>query len=341
MGGPSVSLSDDALRRALLDRARSIDPDSIDLPRVAHGIAARSRTRGGPRSAWLGLAAALIVLAAGGAGLLARLGSPSEPASPAASAHVATASLGPSQAPSPAPSRSLTITGCDAMGFSPSRCDRIVAAARARSGDPADVVRAVVRRTTESEDYLGSVSLATVDLTTSGGITQSVDIRCGLLLGPRSSDRVCSADPRVWVAGGVSMDRPCGPTPGDETHPCGPLPPDPDPAIVAASRPLIVPSLAITIDHLGHHEVLVGTATIPNGAISERSASLADPHPTTYWIDPYIEIEVRPDRGGPPIDTYYARRVKGSEAVHVYLVFDVTELNVPSAILQVRDLVVR
>ena len=336
-----MSLSDDALRRALLDRAGSIEADAVDLVGVAHRIAARGRTRRAPWTAWLGLAAALIVVAVGGAGLLARLGSPGESASPSAPAEMSVASVYPSQSPPPAPSPSLMITGCNAMGFAPPRCDRIVAAARARAGDPADVVLAVVRRTTEPEVSLGSVSIATVDLTTSDGTSQSVDIRCLLLVGPRSSDRVCSADPQIWIAGGVSMDTPCGPTPGDESHPCGPLPPDPDPAVIATSRPLVVPSVAITLDHLGHYEVLVGTATIPNGAISVRTASLADPHPTDYWIEPSIQIEVRPDRGGYPLDSYYGRRVKGNEAVHVYLVFDVTELNAPTAVLEVRDLVVR
>jgi len=342
-----VSLSDDAIRRALVDRAESIGSDVIDLARVAELIAARGRSRRAPWTAWLGLAAALVVVAIGGAGVLARLGSPGESASPSASAETSMANLGPSPSPLAAPSPSLMITGCDAMGFAPSRCDHIVAAARARAGDPVDVVLIVVRRATQPDGTtgpdvsLGSVSIATVDFTRSDGTSQSVDIRCGLLVGPSSSDRVCSADPQVRIAGGVSMDIPCGPTPGDESHPCGPLPPDPDPAIVAASRPMSVPSLAIPLDHLGHYEVLVGTATIPNGAISERTASLADPRPTDYWIEPYIEIEVRPDRGGYPLDSYYGRRVKGNEAVHVYLVFDVTELDAPTAVLQVRDLVVR
>src|SRR6185503_5461549 len=163
-------------------------------------------------------------VAIGGAGVLARLGSPGESASPSASAETSMANLGPSPSPLAAPSPSLMITGCDAMGFAPSRCDHIVAAARARAGEPADVVLGVVRRTTEADISLGSVSIATVDLTTSDGTSQSVDIRCHWLVGPGSSDRVCSPDPQVRIADGVSMDIPCGPTPGDESHPCGPLP---------------------------------------------------------------------------------------------------------------------
>jgi hypothetical protein len=162
-----------------------------------------------------------------------------------------------------------------------------------------------------------------------------------LAFGPRSSDRACSADPQIWVAGGVSRDAPCGPTPGDDTHPCGPLPANPAPATIAAAQPLINRAFNVPIDHRGHYEVFVGAATIPNGAISEIAADVGDPRPTNFWIDPYIRIEVRPDRGGPPIDTYYGRRVKGQLPVHVYLVFDVTDLTAPGPILEIRNLVVR
>jgi hypothetical protein len=78
--------------------------------------------------------------------------------------------------------------------------------------------------------------------------------------------------------------------------------------------------------------------------LTERSATLADPRPTTFWIDDGVLIDVRPDacRGTcPSITSVYREPFQGPRPVHVYLVFDVTELTAPTAVLQVRDLVVR
>jgi hypothetical protein len=243
--------------------------------------------------------------------------------------------------PSPMPSRwSPPVTGCDTLRFDARRCAAVVARAEQSIDDSGRVVSILVRRPTGGDVSAGSFAIATVEFTLVGGTTQSADVRCGLA-GPRSSDRACSDDPQVWVAGGVSRDIPCGPSPGDDQHPCGPLPPDPAPATIAAARPLVLRTFDVPVDRRGHYEVLMGTATIPNGAISEIVADVGDPHPTGFWIDPYIRIEVRPDRGGPPIDTYYGRRVDGQLPVHVYLVFDVTDLTDTGSVLEIRNLVVR
>ena len=338
-----MSLSDDALRRALLDRAGSIDPDATDLGGVAAAIAARRQVRRAPLTAWLGLAAALIVVAMGGAGLLARLGSPGESASASASVTTSYASTGAGPSPSAvaSPSSSLRVTGCDELGFAPSRCVRVVAAARARAGDPIDVVRVLVRRSIDPGVSLGTVPLATVDLFASDGTKTSIDLRCFGIHGP--SDRLCDANAEIFVADGVDHDVPCGPEPGDENHACATLPPTPRPASVANSTPLRLASLDIPLDHLGHYEVLAGIAWLPDGALTERSATLADPRPTAFWIEGGVEIQVRPDRcpGGCPVSSLYHDPYDGPMRVHVYLVFDVAELNGPSAVLQVRDLVVR
>jgi hypothetical protein len=228
------------------------------------------------------------------------------------------------------------------MGFTPVRCDRVVAAAQVRAGAPGNIVRAVVRRNEEPEVSLGGFSLAMVDLIASDGAKTSVDLRCVGIYGP--SDRLCNPDAKIYVAGGVDHDVPCGPEPGDENHPCASLPPPPRPASVAKSTPLRLPTLDVSLDHLGHYEVLAGVAWLPDGALSERSATLVDPHPTTFWIDDGVLIDVRPDgcRGTcPSITSVYREPFQGPRPVHVYLVFDVTELNAPTAVLQVRDLVVR
>jgi hypothetical protein len=100
------------------------------------------------------------------------------------------------------------------------------------------------------------------------------------------------------------------------------------------------------LDHVGHYEVPVGRATLPDGLLSERSGNLADPRPTAYWIDSGVSIVVRPGKpcvgtDCPQVDSIYRKPFHGPQQVHVYLVFDVVELNAPGTILEVRNLVVR
>lgn len=340
-----MTTTDDALARALADRVATIRGAAPhDLRPMARSIATsapRSRRRASIRwMAGVAAAAAMIGAVAVGIGLVR----PTQyDALPGASAAQSVA-LGSHQAMSSAaasPTAGL-VTGCAALGFDARRCNAIVARATRTAGSPNGIVAVAV----EPPDRSGGVTLAgggpiaTVDFTLAGGVHRRVDVSCGLA-GPRSSDRACSADPQIWVAGGVSRDIPCGPTPAGEGQPCASLPPDPRPATIAASRPLLRGVLDVALDHSGHYEVLAGTATIPNGAITERSATVANARPTEFWIDPYIELEVRPDRGGSPIDSYYGPRVPGPMPVHVYLVFDVVELDSGGAVLRVRDIVVR
>ena len=108
----------------------------------------------------------------------------------------------------------------------------------------------------------------------------------------------------------------------------------------AIARPLRVASLDIPLDHLGPYEVEVGEAGLPDGVLSTRSATLADPSPETFWIAPFIEIDVRPvDPARPPIGSVYRDPFDGVEPVKVFLVFDVTELK-SASVLQVRNLLV-
>jgi len=214
------------------------------------------------------------------------------------------------------------------------------------AGNPAQLATVVVRRFVGTDMSLGSHPIATVDLTLGDGSVRAVDIRCFNVVGGASSDRACSPDPQIQVYGGVSRDVPCGPTPCDEHNPGATPPPSPKPAIVAASTPLILRTLDITLDHVGHYEVLAGVAWLPDGLLSQRSGELADPRPTTWWIDSGIAIDVRPVGpcpGGCPvtIDSIYHRPFHGPAQVRVYLVFDVVELNMPGTILEIRNLIVR
>ena len=239
------------------------------------------------------------------------------------------------------------VTGCDTLGFDGRRCAAVVARAMELAGNPAGVVTIVVRQPPVDTTSAGSQPIATVGFTLSDGTSKTAEIRCGLggfVLG--SSDRACSADPKIRIDGGVSHDVPCGPTECDEHHPGATPPPSPRPAVVSASQPLELRVFNVPIDHVGHYEVLAGNASLPDGLLSERSGTLGDPRPTAFWIDQGVQIVVRPGKACigsacPQIDSIYHAPYHGPQPVNVYLVFDVVELDSPGAFLEVRDLVVR
>jgi hypothetical protein len=262
---------------------------------------------------------------------------------PAGSGPVPSAMASPGPSASGSADPSPIVIGCDTLGFDARRCAAVVARARAQAGNPTDVVTIVIRPAKFDPGLLGGQPLATVEFAFADGTTKTVVFGC--MVGSED-ELACSNDPQIGISNGVSHDVPCGATPGDENHPCATLPPSPKPAVVAASTPLVVPTFDVPIDHVGHYEILVGDATLPDGLLSERSGTLADSRPAAYWIDGGVQIVVRP---GPPctgthcpeIDSIYHAPFGGPQPVHVYLVFDVTQLETPGAVLEVRNLVVR
>jgi hypothetical protein len=250
--------------------------------------------------------------------------------------------------PGPAPSVDplAAVSGCDTLGFDARRCDAVVARAREGAHPPVraeEVIAATVTRPIRDTTSAGSFPIASVTFDLVGGGTTTVDVRCGL---PAASDRVCNADPQVTLYEGVSHDVPCGATPGDKNHPCATLPPTPRPASVAAAEPLILRVFDVPLDHVGHYDVLVGAASLPDGLLSERSGTLAESRPITWWIDGGVSIVVRPGKPCvgdrcPSIESIYHAPFHGPQPVNVYLVFDVSELDVVGSVLEVRNLVVR
>ena len=349
-----MTISDAALRAALLERVRIASPPAHlgdPPPVVARRVAATPLLPAAfPFRPLVAAAVGLAIVVVIGAGLFAggRFDRPSLSTPPVASEAARSDSPAP-PTPAPAtrqPSASSIVSGCEARGFDARRCAAIVAAARRLAGNPSDVVSVAVREPTPDQVSLGSAALADVDLVTADGGILQVQIRCFAIVLPDSSDRLCSADPQIRISGGVSTDVPCGPTPGDENHPCATLPPTPRPAVIAASTPLVVPAVDVVLDHAGHYDVFVGAASLPDGLLSERSGEIADPRPTTFWIDRGISIVVRPGKpctgdACPAIESIYHEPFRGPQPVNVYLVFDVVELTVPGTVLEIRDLVVR
>jgi hypothetical protein len=276
-------------------------------------------------------------------------------AAPSPTAH-GSASARPGQAtpaaPTPAASTPLSsapITGCDTLHFDARRCAAVVAKARERAANPVGVISVFVGPPDRRGGVLlggGGAPIANVDFTLADGTHERADVICTHSFGGIISDRACSADPQIRLFGGVSTDTPCGPNPCGEGNAGATPPPSPKPAVVAASTPLVLRILDVPLDHVGHYEVFAGNAWLPDGLLTERSGSIGDPRPTTYWVDQGITIEVRPVPpcpGGCPatIESIYHRPFHGPQPVRVYLVFDVVELSVPGTILEIRNLVVR
>jgi hypothetical protein len=227
---------------------------------------------------------------------------------------------------------------CSTLSFSDVQCDAIVARAMKDAHVVADDISAVrfVRFDDDQHETLGGVQIARVELVLADGRRVTEDIWC---IGVGSdSDRVCRTDAHVVLHAGLDRDVPCA---GEPPAGCATVPPSPAPASVAAASPLVVASLLVPLDHVGRYEIDVGSATLPDGALSERSATLVEPQPATYWIDRGVRLEVRPDLPGrPPIGSIYRDRFDGPEPVHAYLVFEVVEVR-PGAVLKVADIVVR
>lgn len=257
---------------------------------------------------------------------------------PTATASSAATRSGPPPTPRHDGSVPFGIEGCDALGFSATRCRLVVVRALEQANPPVPaggVAAARMSPATPPAPSLGSfpVAMVTFDLVRGGSV--DVEVRCGLTL----SDRACNPEASILVRAGVDRDVPCNVEPSGQA--CATPPPPPRPASVRASTGLAVPAIDVPIDRLGRYELLVGTAQLPDGVLSERSLMLVDPRPTTYWIEPGIELQVRPDLPGrPAIGNIYRDPFDGPEPVRVYLVFDVVEFQ-PGAVLMVRDLTVR
>jgi hypothetical protein len=226
---------------------------------------------------------------------------------------------------------------CADLRFSDRQCAAMVRRAEGASGIRADDVVAVeiLPPKSDGNQPLGGGMIARVRFHLGSGEIWTEEISC---IGVGSgSDRVCSPDAYISLSTGVDHDVPCS---GEAPEGCATLPPTPGAANRALARPLHVPSIDVPIDHLGRYEIEVGAAGLPDGVLSQRAATLADPRPTTFWIDDGVRLEVRPlDPSRPPVGSVYREPFDGVEPVTVFLVFDVTEF-APGGVLQIRDIVV-
>jgi hypothetical protein len=234
--------------------------------------------------------------------------------------------------------------GCPAYNLSTRRCAYVVDWALAQAGltgqpagiellgDPACVGKpagCIAARTT--------VFVVRVRVTPVGGEPSDHPVFCGV--GGETS-MLCTDTPLIRVASPMSgyHDVPCGaePAPGNCASPV----PTIAPSSAAKGVPLSVPSLTIAIDHVGAYAVDIGDAVLPNGILTEASATLADDRRADVLIPEGIQLEVVGEDGQPLVNAYDHGWRPGTEQVHIRLVFTVESFD-PGATLEITEVVVR
>lgn len=168
------------------------------------------------------------------------------------------------------------------------------------------------------------------------------DVRQVSICGGVSMEPACRAE-QAWTIGVVLgngyQDVPC---PGEPPDGCASPLPSLSPAAIAASSPLRVDRRVIHVSQVGHYEVSLGEATVPNGVLTVEKAELADPWPDGVSIGTDgIRLEVRslvPGRA-PFSDEYEHGWWPGTERVEVFLVFDARRVR-PGATIEVVNVVV-
>jgi hypothetical protein len=224
---------------------------------------------------------------------------------------------------------------CARWNYPARMCDAIVDDALDSAGLAKDQVEAVEFLPFERVQTLGGGQVALVRFHLVDGTTVDQDVRC---VGVNPTRLACNGNAHILTNSGVDSDVPCA---GEAPNGCATLPPEPDAATVAAATPFAADSIDVQLDHEGSYEVRLGTATLADGYLFERSFTLGNATPDTFWIDEPVRIDVRPDVAGrPPVGSRYREPFDGPEPVTIYLVFDVSRLDSPS-VLQVRDVVVR
>lgn len=252
------------------------------------------------------------------------------------------ASPGATTMPDPSPASILrpqiVAADCAALGLGEGRCSAVVEQARAAMDLAWTKIAQVhlAKPTAVRELWIG---VADVTFTLVDGSTRLAPT-AGCYVTAADTDPACADHPALV------LEMPFGDTSSYSDVPCGnsgdacPTPlPSIDPG--AASVPLQIPSRDYALS-VGHMEILVGQATIPNGVLSDARFALADPTTTAFAVDGAITLTLRPvDPAGKPFDNAYQHGWhEGSEVVTVYLEFDVLSMT-SGATLEVRDLVVR
>jgi hypothetical protein len=241
--------------------------------------------------------------------------------------------------------------GCAVFGLSPRRCEAVVDAAASNVGfdrstaagtslmaEPGcgfdDPSSDLINICTRSMSFVAGVRFEG-----DADITVRSDVFCGL--GPPSL--VCSESPGLEALdlhNAGFWDLPCA---GEAPAGCATPLPLPTGAAAAAGRELRIDALDVPVGPVGHREVEIGTAVLPNGILTDARFRIATESQVGFLIDPgIVRMELRSSEPGrPAFDNIYSRGASdGPEEVRVFLIFDVVETS-PGSMVTIADVIVR
>ena len=228
---------------------------------------------------------------------------------------------------------------CPRLEISQRRCEAVVARALAGAGVQAgDVASVELGRPEGFKRGLGGALAALARLHLTDGRVIDQEVWC---IGVGTEYNAwCVDDPQIELFAGANHDVPCTGSDALGTPEGCATPIVLDPDAVAAARPLLIAALDIPVA-VGHHEIELGHAMLPNGFLEQAAFTLADLAPDGVSIPEGIRMVVVPtDPSRPPFENVYDRGTfPGVEEVVARLVFDVAAA--PSgAILEVRNVIV-
>ncbi len=239
--------------------------------------------------------------------------------------------------------------GCATFGFSDRRCAFIVAWAKAQlAGGSRKVMRVELMGDPDCVEpangncntSIGSVFVVRVRFTTNQAAMIDKSVRC--MLGGEYS-LLCTNTPTIGVpnlANSGYWDTPCNPGPA----PAGCATPMPtiDPDAAAAAVPLSITALDVPIDHVGDYRIELGTATIPNGQLTQASIQAVSTEGWVLVAGRGLRITLNSmDPSRPAFESAYAHGwYPGVEQVIVALEFSILQFD-PGSIISLGQITVR
>ena len=164
--------------------------------------------------------------------------------------------------------------------FSADRCDAILTMAAESLGVADDAVTAIEiapdptpRTDGILETRSGSAGIGVIARV--AGATRDVRLCMGVAMEP-----ACTLEPRLTIHSAIGNGYEDVPCPGEPPAGCATPVPSPDPGAVTAGRPLRIEHVVLPVTSVGHQELRLGTAVLPNGVWTVARAELGDPGPT-------------------------------------------------------------
>jgi hypothetical protein len=235
--------------------------------------------------------------------------------------------------------------GCPADELSPRRCAYIVNKAITEAGMTGRVANVELLGDPECDGKpAGCMVMRTmtfvvrVRVTPADGVPSDHPVFCGIGGG---ASLLCTDMPMIVLTSPVGSgyhDISCNGEGGVGT--CATPLPTIDPVAAGEAVPLEVASVVVPIDHAGAYVVDVGDAVLPNGILSDATATLANDTRIDVLIPDGVHLEIVGEDGTQLENAYQQGWRPGTERVHVRFTFTVESFD-PGTTLILTQVAVR